>query len=505
MSVPPASDGPEITILVVDDHPLIGAAIKGMLARERGMTVHFCEDPRRALDTARRVAPSIILQDLVMPGMSGLQLIEEYRDDPATASVPIIVLSSQEDAGSKTQAFALGADDYLIKIPDKFQLIERIRHLVSPQEPGLEVEGAIDQVTVVEVRPAVYRRSSESSRAPTTGAPAIELHPSVPVQDLGGEGLLKGVGRGRFGDREVPVLRGIALLAKLGHGAMGAVYYGIHSRLRCEVAVKVLPPHLAEGRPYLVERFYLEAQIAARIESPNLVRVLDVDQDGGLFFLVMEFVSGLTAKQLAGRRAREEGSGVSEREAVEICLAASRGLAAAHHRDVIHRDIKPDNILIPRSGDGTELRLERAKLADLGIARLGDTDAGLTVAGATLGTPGFMAPEQVADARKVGKPADVFAMGATLYALLCDAAPFRGATSMEAAMATVHQPHEPVTAHRSDVSPVTSTAVERALAKEPERRFADGAALVAALTLCREMMGAPPEEQEAAAEHLATQ
>ena len=102
-----------------------------MLARERGMTVHFCQDAEQALETARRLVPSIILQDLGMPGLSGLELIGLYRADPVTRAVPIIVLSSKEDADSKTEAYALGADDYLVKIPDKIDLSERIRHLVS--------------------------------------------------------------------------------------------------------------------------------------------------------------------------------------------------------------------------------------------------------------------------------------------------------------------------------------------------------------------------------------
>jgi len=504
--------GTQIVVLLVDDQAIIGAAIQGMLARERGITVHFCQDAQAALDEARRIEPTIILQDLAMPGLSGLELIQRYRADPVTAAVPIIVLSAKEDADSKTEAYALGADDYLVKIPDKFELIERIRHLVRSSLPPETTASRFDELTVVEVAQtagAAPRRGTGAGASGTGGGDlVVDVRPTLPIQDLLREGLLRGARTGKLDGRAVPVLRGVALCAKLGEGAMGAVYYGIHTRLHCEVAVKVLPPHLASGRPQLVERFYREARVAARIESPNLVRVLDVDEDEGIVFLVMEFVAGSTARQYADRRRESARGGVAERDALLICRAAANGLAAAHDAGVIHRDIKPENILIPRSGSRAEtgvpgsVALHRAKLADLGIARFDESEESLTSVGATLGTPGFMAPEQIVDARSVGKPADCWSLGVTLYSLLCGVVPFRGTTTLEMAMSTVNDAAMPLTDRRPDVSSTTLALIDRCLAKGAGDRFIDGASLRDALDLCIDSFDASPERRAEALDRI---
>lgn len=146
--------------------------------------------------------------------------------------------------------------------------------------------------------------------------------PSVPSQDLSGDKLLATAPRMPMADKPVPALGGIPLLAKLGQGGMGAVYYGIHPRLKLEVAVKVLPFNLAEKNPGLIERFYREANIAARVRSPHLVLVTDVNEDCGLFFLVMEFVRGTSAGSYlrtlrqAGRPGLSEATALLRRESL---------------------------------------------------------------------------------------------------------------------------------------------------------------------------------------------
>src|SRR5205823_4676117 len=149
--------------------------------------------------------------------------------------------------------------------------------------------------------------------------------------------------------KATPALGGIPLLAKLGQGGMGAVYYGIHPRLQVAVAVKVLPFHLAQSQPDMIQRFFREAQIAARIKSSHLVNVLDVNEEKGLFYLIMEFVSGQSAGAHLRQIAKEGGAGLPETTALEICIAATEGLAAAHAENVVHRDIKPDNIMLPKA------------------------------------------------------------------------------------------------------------------------------------------------------------
>ncbi|MCY3018456.1 MAG: serine/threonine-protein kinase, partial [Planctomycetota bacterium] len=265
---------------------------------------------------------------------------------------------------------------------------------------------------------------------------------SMPIHDLSGEGLLINVPRTTFQGVSVPALGGIPLLAKLGQGGMGAVYYGVKVLLEQEVAVKVLAIESAEQRPDLVDRFLREARIAAHVESPHLVRVTDVSEERGLFYLVMEYVNGVSAGALL-RDTVVAGQELDEATAVEICLAATSGLANAHAQGVVHRDIKPDNILIPKAQDGS-LLFPAAKLADLGLARDLARQQTLTGVQDAMGTPGYMAPEQATAVKEAGKPADVFSMGATLYALLAGHSPFKGPTSTATILKTIQEPHVPI-------------------------------------------------------------
>src|SRR5262245_28002624 len=123
--------GPEdrpLTVLLVDDQAIVGHKLREMLACEADVTLHFCQDPTRAITTANEVRPTVILQDLVMPDIDGLQLVKFFRANPATRETPMIVLSSKEEPVIKAQAFALGANDYLVKLPDKLELVARIRY-----------------------------------------------------------------------------------------------------------------------------------------------------------------------------------------------------------------------------------------------------------------------------------------------------------------------------------------------------------------------------------------
>jgi sigma-B regulation protein RsbU (phosphoserine phosphatase) len=142
---------PPVTVLLVDDQPIVGEAVRRMLAGQSDIVLHFCSDPARALDTANTVQPTVILQDLVMPDVDGLTLVKFFRANPATRQVPMIVLSAKEEPVIKAQAFALGANDYLVKLPDAIELIARIRYHSRSYLNLLE-------------RDEAYRRLAESER-----------------------------------------------------------------------------------------------------------------------------------------------------------------------------------------------------------------------------------------------------------------------------------------------------------------------------------------------------
>ncbi|MGD0090435.1 MAG: serine/threonine-protein kinase [Planctomycetota bacterium] len=335
-----------------------------------------------------------------------------------------------------------------------------------------------------------HRRSRSDYEQASENEPAGHA-PGLALQDLTTERLLLSTPRTETYGRMCPTLNGIPLLAKIGQGGMGAVYYGIHPRLRSEVAVKVLPFQLAEQDPGMIRRFFREAQLAAAVHSPHLVNVMDVNEDSGLFFLVMEYVSGESAGHYLKSVLAKGARGLSELDALDLTIAATEGLWAAHANNVIHRDIKPDNIMIPyQSRTSKELDLQRAKLTDLGLARNEDSQQSLTGNQSAMGTPGYMAPEQAMDAKTADKRSDVFSMGATLYSLLSGHPPFRGETVMKTLIATMSEVHVPIIKLRQDVSRATNDMLEKCLAKKQEHRYSDARQLLGVLQDCRRLLAA---------------
>jgi serine/threonine protein kinase len=259
------------------------------------------------------------------------------------------------------------------------------------------------------------------------------------------------------------------VVAAIGAGGMGQVYEAVHPEISTRVAIKVLRPDRVSLT--LVQRFFVEARAVARIGHPNIVRVIDLDSlEDGSPFIVMELLHGETL----GARLEERGP-LALSELVHVGGALCDALSAAHAAGVIHRDIKPDNLLLTREG--------AVKVLDFGIAKLQhDPQAGvpLTVTGAVLGTPAFMAPEQVA-AQTVDARADLYAAGALLYAAATGRPPFEGDNKI--AVMEQHLRAEPVSPRvlRPELSPALERAILRALAKRPADRPASAAELAAEL------------------------
>ncbi|HPA18219.1 MAG TPA: bifunctional serine/threonine-protein kinase/formylglycine-generating enzyme family protein [Verrucomicrobiae bacterium] len=212
-------------------------------------------------------------------------------------------------------------------------------------------------------------------------------------------------------------LGGYLIEAPLGRGAMGAVYRAVQMSLNRRVALKVMVSHLS-GRADLVARFRREAMAAAALNHPNIVQVHDFGEDGGVCFYVMELIDGLSLGDYLNR-----GERFSERELIEVGREVTLALQAAHEAGIIHRDIKPDNLMLNGAG--------MVKLADLGLARVHDldSDVALTLSGVSMGTPLYMSPEQAQGEKTVDHRADFYALGATLFHLATGRVPFEGQTA----------------------------------------------------------------------------
>ena len=264
-------------------------------------------------------------------------------------------------------------------------------------------------------------------------------------------------------------LEPVALKAKIGAGGMGSVYRGRHLRLDIDVAVKVLDPILAAQGTDFVQRFRREAQLAATIVHPNLVRVFDVLEFEGLHYLVMEYVHGESAMERVARMGP-----LALPDATRIVAEAALGLAAAHARGVVHRDIKPDNILVAKSGE--------VKVTDLGLAKaLGSADVGLTQSQARMGTPRYMAPEQWEDSKSVGAPADVWSLGATYYYLLAGKHAIEHGSVPEIVRQVCVEAFPDVREAQPRMPTAIAEVIERCTHREASARFPDAGAMAEAM------------------------
>jgi serine/threonine-protein kinase len=257
----------------------------------------------------------------------------------------------------------------------------------------------------------------------------------------------------------------------VGAGGMSSVFRAHDIVLERTVALKVLHQRLSDDEEY-VERFRREARMVAGLSHQNIVTVIDRGDDGGRSFIVFEFVSGENLKQVIER----EGPLPVERS-LELGVQIARGLAFAHANGYVHRDVKPQNVLL--NGDG------QAKVTDFGIARSLDVKHGVTQTGTVLGTSDYIAPEQ-AQGRPVDEHTDVYSLGIVLYELLTGAVPFSGDNFVAVAMRHINEPLPSVRLVRPEVSPRADAAVQKAVAKDPAQRFATMADFGRELEACLE-------------------
>ena len=265
----------------------------------------------------------------------------------------------------------------------------------------------------------------------------------------------------------------------VANGGMARVFKAHDTALERHVALKILQPRFGEDHEH-VARFRREARIVAQLSHPNVVTVIDRGEADGHQYIVFEFVEGETLKNLV-----ERTGPLPTRRALEIALEVADGLAYAHHNGLVHRDVKPQNVLLTRTG--------LAKVTDFGIARSLDVEHGVTLTGTVLGTSNYLSPEQ-ASGKPVTPTTDVYSLGVVLYELLAGEVPFHGNNLVAMAMQHLHEPPPSLLHVRPDLPPRLVAAVEKALAKDPEDRFATMDAFAAELRRClEELDGVDPE------------
>jgi len=246
------------------------------------------------------------------------------------------------------------------------------------------------------------------------------------------------------------------LLEKLGEGGVGAVFKARNRVTQANVAIKIMHADVA-SHPVQLKRFEQEFRVASQLDHPNVIRVLEFAGSGPSPYLVMELVDG---ESLGDRLEREHR--IPEAEAIRIIVQVAQGLLRAHQQGLIHRDVKPDNVLLTADG--------KAKLTDLGLVKDPDASDGLTRPGGGLGTPPYMAPEQFRNAKHASVRCDIYSLGATLYHMVTGTIPFGGEAPMKALMLKMKSDFPPPRKVVPELSERIDWAICKAMSADPEQR-----------------------------------
>jgi DNA-binding response OmpR family regulator len=480
-------------ILVVDDQEDNRSVLERRLRRQ-GHTVESATGGRSALELLGKQQFDLVLLDVMMPDLDGLAVLERMKADTATRDIPVIMISALDDVASVVRCIERGAEDHLPKPFDPVLLRARISACLEKKRlRDVELEYLREVGRVIQAAIQVEAGSYENGALAQVAQRGDELGRLARVFDAMANqvraredrlkeqvaALRREIGEARQTSKPAAPRGKLSLptgelfagrfevLDEIGSGGMGMVYRALDRELGDQVAIKTLRPELLQDTS-LVERFKSEIRLARSISSKHVVRTHDIGERDGVYYLTMEYVEGITVRELLDTRGR---LGTAPTLAIASQLAQS--LVAAHEQGVIHRDIKPQNLLLDASGV--------LKVMDFGVARLAGGTANLTEVGMLVGTPSYMAPEQMMG-ESFDHRIDLYATGVVLFECLVGKLPFE-ANSAVALIARVLRDAPPSpAAHDPEIPQAFSDLVVRLLAKDPAQRPANAAELVRLLS-----------------------
>lgn len=470
-------------ILVVDDNPENREILERRLVRQ-GYAVESAENGDLALRMIGEHRYDLVLLDIMMPEVDGYEVLQRVKSDARMRDIPVIMISALDDIGSIVRCIERGAEDYLPKPFDPVLLKARISaSLEKKRLRDMEVE-YLDQVKrVIEAASAVEAGSYEAGALSPIAVREDELGRLARVFDaMAGQvkareetlrqqvgDLRRAIERAqqsasapveveRSAELEVGELLAdrYEIVKVIDAGGMGMVYKARDRELDDDIAIKTLHSDLISDDESLIERFKSEIRLARMISHPSVVRTHDFGRWAGIYYLTMELVEGVTARQLIDKQGR---LGVPSTLAIATQLA--RSLEVAHAKGVIHRDIKPQNLLLDANGT--------LKVLDFGVACLTERKGDLTQAGMVVGTPAYMAPEQLLE-ETVEERSDLYAVGVVMYECLTGLLPFQASSTVALIAKLLRDEPTPPDQLSDDVPPPLSRLIMRLLSKDLEER-----------------------------------
>ncbi len=468
-------------LLVVDDVEDNRAVLERRLRRQ-GHTVEAVSGGHAALERLGKEKFDLVLLDVLMPDLDGLAVLERMKADPALRDIPVIMISALDDVASVVRCIERGAEDHLAKPFDPVLLRARINAcLEKKQLRDAELEYLEQVGRVIQAATAVETGSYESGSLGEIAQRGDELGRLARVFD--GMAAQVRARENRLRD-QVEALRleieeakhktrattpremanlpsgelfagRYEILEEVGRGGMGVVYRALDRDLGEQVAIKTLRPELVQD-PAQIERFKGEIRLTRHITDKHVVRTHDFGERDGLCYLTMEYVEGITVRELLDTRGK---LGIAPTLAIATQLAQS--LVAAHQQGVIHRDIKPQNLLLDKEGG--------LKVMDFGIARLSGGSNGLTEVGMTIGTPDYMSPEQMLG-ETVTDRSDLYSVGVVLFECLTGRLPFVASSAMALIAKSLREPPPDPAGLNPEIPTPLSALVLRLLAKGVEER-----------------------------------
>ena len=486
---PPGARVPRTAhVLVVDDIEENRSVLQRRLERE-GHTVACASSGPEALHLAAGESFDIVLLDVMMPHMDGYETLGRLKGSDATRELPVIMISALDDIASIARCIERGAEDYLPKPFDPVLLRARISACLEKRDfRAREKEYLRDVVRIVAAAVAAERGGYASGSLADVSKRGDELGTLARVFDGMVAGIrererklhgqieklreeIAGVSDAPLTDFDAPeALRsGDSFAARyrierpIGSGGMGMVYLAEDVELGERVAIKTLRSDLLSADETAMDRFRNEIRLARQISHRNIVRTHDLGNAGGVFFVTMEFVEGTTLRAVLDSRGQL---------GAEATLAIARqlvdALECAHGEGIIHRDIKPQNLLIDAAGT--------LKIMDFGVARLAERSSGLTQAGMVVGTPAYMAPEQLL-AESVDARSDLYSVGVVLYECLTGRPPFDAKSPISLIAKVLNEDAKPPDLVKPEVPHAVSAMVMQLLAKHPDQRPQSASAL----------------------------